>query len=220
MNRLSRLVIGSCLIASSSLFAGSFSFTGNFSQDDNIRYFTFNLASPATVTILTLAYGGGINAASLTIPQGGFDPLVALFAGLLTPTGDLQSLNNDGGCGNVGQDSVTNACWDSFISVPLGIGNYTVALLQSDNGPLGSTLGDGFLRTGEGNFTGPAFVGSPGSFWDANPNQRTSAFALDIINVNSAADVSIPEPGSLLLMAGGLLLAGLQAGFRRKVGRS
>jgi hypothetical protein len=98
-----------------------------------------------------------------------------------------------------------------LIETTLASGTYTLVLSQSDNSPLGPTLGDGFFRTGQGNFTGPLFLGVPGSFIDANPNQRTNAWAVDLLNVDSASDGSatsaVPEPASLTLL--GLGLAGM-----------
>jgi hypothetical protein len=185
-------------------FAASFSFAGNFTEDDDLQFFAFTINDPSTVTITTLSYAGGTNAAGNIIPRGGFDPIVSLFDSLGDPVGT----NNDGGCAAVGQDPVTNACWDSFLTSVLNAGSYTVVLSQSDNTPVG-TLAEGFSREGQGNFTGPTYVGAPGAFWDANPNQRTSAWALDILNVDTATISGIPEPATGLLLTGALGILGL-----------
>ncbi|HEY3439100.1 MAG TPA: DVUA0089 family protein [Paludibaculum sp.] len=182
--------------------AASFSYTGNFRQDDNRQSFTFALNSPSTPTIVTLSYAGGTNAASQQISRGGFDPFVSLF----DSNGLLLGVQNDGGCPAVGQDSVTGACWDAFLTSPLPAGNYTVVLTEADNSPNGPSLADGFSRDGQGNFTGPAYLGQAGSFLDANPNQRTSAWALDILNVDRAQIATVPEPASAGLFAGGCCL--------------
>ena len=117
------------------LFADDFSFTGNFTSDDNAAYFVFTLGSSSSVTLRTLGYAGGVNAVGTTIGRGGFDPILSLFAGT-GPNALLIGLNNDGTCGDVGQDSVTSACWDSYLSMPgLVAGTYTVVLTQSDNSP-------------------------------------------------------------------------------------
>lgn len=195
------------------LFADDFSFTGNFTSDDNAAYFVFTLGSSSSVTLRTLGYAGGVNAVGTTIGRGGGDPILSLFAGT-GPNALLIGLNNDGTCGDVGQDSVTSACWDSYLSMPgLVAGTYTVVLTQSDNSPFGPFLGDGFARTGQGNFTGPTFLNAPGSFIDAGLSQRTSDYALDILNVRSAAESAVPEPSTLLLLSSGLL--GL-AGWRKR----
>jgi hypothetical protein len=177
------LVIGAPLA-----FAASFSFTGAFVQDDDKPSFTFTIFSPGVVTIRTYGYAGGTNSASLLIPAGGFDPTIQFF----DSTGLLVGLNQDGGCGFVGQDPVSLACWDSYYSQPLAAGSYTLFLTEYDNQANGPFLSDGFNQDGQGNFTGPEFLGSPGSFISADTNQRTSAWALDIVGVDQAAAVAPP----------------------------
>ena len=186
--------------------AANFSFTGNFGMDDDLATFTFQLNAPSTVTLVTLGYAGGTNSAGQTILPGGFDPFISIFQGL-GPTSTLFNVNNDGGCGSVGQDGVTNACFDAFLQlVTLPSGDYTVVLTQSDNSPFGPTLGDGFSQSGNGNFTGPTFLGVPGSFIDATGAQRTSAWALDIRGVDSLGNsAGVPEPASMVLFGSGCL---------------
>jgi hypothetical protein len=178
--------------------AASLSWTGNFAQDDDLQFFTLTLNNPSTITIVTMSYAGGTNAAGSVIPRGGFDPVLSLF----DSAGNLVGVNNDGGCPAVGQDAVTNACWDALLMPSLIAGTYTVVLSEADNSASGPTLADGFLRQGQGNFTGPNFVGMPGSFWDVNPDQRTSAWALDIRDVDAANISGVPEPATGVLMTG------------------
>jgi hypothetical protein len=147
------------------------------------------------------------------IARGGFDPVLSLFTGANDPAGLLIGASNDGTCPPLNKDAVTGACWDSLFDIPLNPGAYTLVLSQADNTALGPTLGDGFFRMGQGNFTGPAFLGMPGSFVDQNPNQRDSHWAVDILNVDSAAVV--PEP-SLTLLVGSC--AAVFAASRRKRG--
>lgn len=194
--------------------AANISYEGSFLQDDNLQFFTFTVGSTSTVTFLTHSYGGGVNAAGSTIARGGFDPILSLFAGNLQPDGALLGANNDGTCGPLQQDAVTNACWDSLFTLELTTGVYTLVLSQSDNSAFGPTFGDGFSRDGQGNFTGPAFIGQPGSFWDQNPNQRDGHWAVDILNVDSP--VVVPEPSSALLIAGGLLSSALYSRRRAR----
>lgn len=189
--------------------ANSFSFVGNFAMDDNLRIFNFELLTTSTVTIRTYGYAGGTNAASQWLAGGGFDPVLSLFGGT-SPLAPLLFSNNDGGCGLVGADAATGDCWDAYIQWSnLGPGTYSVVLSQYDNLP-GGLLGDPFSQAGNGNFTGGAFGGFPGPFVDAHPAQRTSFYAVDILDVHSAADTSIPEPASIWLLGGGCfaLLAG------------
>ena len=184
------------VLFSSGLFAANFSFQGSFSVDDQQQQVLFNLSGVTTVTLYTQGYAGGTNTLGNTIVRGGFDPILSLFQGT-GPAAVIINNSNDGGCPPVGQDSVTSACWDSYIQTTLPAGSYTLVLTQSDNGASGPTLGDGFSRDGQGNFTGPAFLGVPGSFIDANPNQRNGNWSVDLLNVNSASLAGVPEPGTL-----------------------
>lgn len=199
----------SAILTGTQAFGASFSFTGTFTQDDQQAQFIFTLNSPGSVIVHTLGYGGGTNFAGSVIPAGGFDPILTVFQGT-GPTASLFNNNNDAGCpppGGLNQDPVTNACWDSYMTLAgLPAGQYTLVLTQSDNGANGPTLGDGFGRDGQGNFTGPAFLGGPGSFIDANPAQRTGDWAVDILRADDAFLVAIPEPGTWSLAAAGLAL--------------
>ncbi len=99
----------------------------------------------------------------------------------------------------------------------LAAGSYTVALTQYDNTVLGPNLSDGFSRAGQGNFTS-AFGCTNGSFCDTSDidpfNNRTNAWALDILQVEHAQLQDVPEPATLALCgAGFLMLVGY--GWRR-----
>jgi hypothetical protein len=167
--------------------AANFSFTGTFNQDDDVQLFRFAVTGPSftTVTLQTLSYDGGVNAAGALIPAGGFDPVISLFdAG-----GTLLDDNDDGSFGP-----------DAFLALSLGAGNYFAALTESPNRANGPNLSDRFLLAGTGNFTGPGFV-------DVFGNQRDAHWALDILNVASAAVgiAAVPAPGTLWLVAAALL---------------
>jgi hypothetical protein len=177
------------------------SYTGVLLQDDEEPTFSFTVAAPVNVLFQTFGYAGGTNGNGMAIPPGGFDPVLSLF----DSTGLLLAVNDDNPSAPV--DPTTGAGRDSLISLILTTGNYTLVLTQSDNFPVGPDLAAGFTRTGQGNFTGPAFIGSPGSFWDVTPAQRNGAWALDITG-NGVTVSGVPEPGTLGTLSlgfGGLL---------------
>ena len=187
------VISATCIVFGGIASAGSFSFTGSFSTDDQVQDFLFTLSSPATVTTVTFGYAGGTNQASMAIPEGGFDPWLAIF----DSTGNLLFSNDNGTCGQVGTDSMTGACFDSYISQSLAAGAYTLVLSQSDNQPAGTTLADGYTRTGQTDFTA-ADGCSNGMFCDITGADRTGAWAVDIDNVDTASLPSsgAPEPGN------------------------
>lgn len=180
--------------------ASSFSYTGSFVTDDQIQEFLFTLSTSSTVTAASYSYAGGINQAGASIPQGGFDPWLAIF----DSTGALQASDDNGTCGQVGTDSVTGACFDSYISQTLPAGNYTLVLSQSDNSPFDGNFSDGYTRTGQTDFTS-AFGCSTGAFCDINADNRTAHWAVDIDNVKSSSlpGGTVPEPATFLLIGGG-----------------
>ncbi len=189
------------LALSPSLRADQLSFQGNFPADDYVKTFDFSLAAPGVVTLQTFSYAGGTNGAGSTITAGGFDPVLTLFDGM----GNFVISNNDGPCGTVGKDATTLNCFDAYLSLSLEAGAYTVALTENDNLAVGPTLADSFTQVGNGNFTCPEFMGSPGAFCDASPSQRNSAWALDVVTPDTSPDTSpVPEPASGVLLLSGI----------------
>ena len=172
--------------------ASAFSFTGSFTQDDDVQLFHFSLVDPATVDIKTWSFDGGTNAAGDSIASGGFDPMLWLF----DVNGGYLDRNDDG----------TNGL-DSDLVAALTAGDYVVALTQFDNFANGN-LSDGFSRAGQPAFTGDGYCSIPGQmFQDEDCNQRTGAWAVDILHVDSAAPV--PEPTTALLCMFGLAVLGV-----------
>ncbi len=212
-----KLLFTLAALASASLaHAGSFSFTGSFNQDDDVQLFSFTVGAPSNVTLVSLGYAGGVNAAGNTIAQGGLDTILALFDG----AGNLIGQNDDGVCGAVPADSATGACWDTYLFLPnLAAGTYQVAVMQFDNFAAGSNLADGFVRQGQGNFTGALGGCTNGSFCDvtgvAPGNNRTNQWAFDILGVESASQGGneVPEPSTWALMGAGLAAV---VGLRRR----
>jgi hypothetical protein len=203
--------------------AGNFSFTGTWSQDDQLQVFQFTAPS-ATTLLRTWGYAGGTNSNGNLILPGGFDPILSVFdaTGGLLPGSLLVGSNNDGA--GVATDGTTLSASDSLLLLTAlnPGGTYVLILSQNDNFATGSTYGDGFGRSGQGNFTAGAF-GCSGTkpFCDASPAQRNGNWAVDIGGVLSAADITnnggggVPEPGTILLLATGLTSLAL-FGRRRK----
>lgn len=218
MNRLKLACLTVGLLLSGASGAANFSFLGTFEQDDDVQIFSFNVGAASNVTLRSLGYAGGVNAAGQTIARGGFDTILALFNG----SGTLIDSNDDGGPGNVPADSGTGQHWDAYLQAALAPGNYQVSVMQFDNFANGPNLSDGFFRAGEGNFTAAFGCGGP-AFCDISGvtpfDQRDNHWAFDILNVNSAAGPGpvnpIPEPGTYAMLLAGLGLLGFAARHRK-----
>jgi hypothetical protein len=150
-------------------WADNFSFTGSLTGDNDVQLFTFSVGSTSTVTLETLSYAGGVNSAGQTIPEGGFDPILALF----DSTGALINQNDDGGA-NVPADSVTGEHYDTYLQDTLGPGTYTVGVMEYPNFAIGPNLSDGFQVT-DPNYTGSYNeTGACSQFVDVTGSCRTA----------------------------------------------
>ncbi|MCQ8116537.1 DVUA0089 family protein [Methylomonas rosea] len=181
----------------------AFDFNGSFAQDNDVVRFDFNLGLPGAVTLFTSSWLGG-----------GFDPILTLWDG-----GGNQILEQDDG--SLGGALVSNGVtynygeFDSYINMNLAAGNYIATLTQYDNFSVSTLLADGFLRDTDPVFTA-AFACSNGRFcegslFDSNNNpvepNRTAAWDVHILNVDSASVNSVPEPPTwMLLSLSGLFL--------------
>jgi len=193
------------LVFAGAASAGSYSFTGTFTTDDQLQEFLFTIGSSTTFTAVTLSYAGGTNQAGAIIPEGGFDPFLAIF----NSSGTLLALNDDG-TGFVPIDPSTGAASDSYLSLStLAAGTYTLVLSQTYNQPYGPTFADGYSEAGNPNYTADAFGCGSGYFCDPfGTTNRTGNWALDIDNVSSASEfgepMTTPEPESILLFGSGI----------------
>jgi hypothetical protein len=208
--------------------ANTISLTGNLSSSSSAVALALTVggSTAQTIDFQTWGFGGtngGTNAAGNMISPGGFDPLLALFAGtggsasLINGTSDvLSNFGSFAGCPPAGTVAFSNGdsvCGDVTMSFSLAPGKYTLILSDAnfipnaifDNG----TLGEGFT-----DFTGGAFqTCDTNSMGVTACNTDTSAWALDISDVTSAnlgvgaTTVPTPEPSSLLLLAVTALLA-------------
>jgi hypothetical protein len=177
---VTRLPLSSCLIAICAWNAGAsaetISFTGDLRADATFTAcgsgctlgpsnsdsdyaewaavsYTFNVPSPSTMAAITFSYGGGVNGAGATIPEGGLEPYLSLFDsggnflestlfGITCPSG-AKTNTVSGQCYDVELDGGT-----------LSPGTYEIALSAFENmsyaeNPGGYLLSDGF--TGLGN---------------------------------------------------------------------
>src|SRR6476660_8492652 len=117
------LTAATIALSSTPAAATDLSFTGNLSNPNQVLLFNFVVGSTSTVTLRTYSYAGGTNAAGTVIPQGGFDPILALF----DSTGTRINFNDDGGS-NVPADAVTGSHFDTFLQSLLSPGSYTVSV--------------------------------------------------------------------------------------------
>ncbi|UUR07368.1 DVUA0089 family protein [Sphingomonas glaciei] len=174
--------------------AADFSYAGTLAGPNSVQLTTFVVGSPSTVTFRTYSFAGGTNAAGTVIGRGGFDPILTLF-----DSNGLLIDENDDGESNVGTDPLTSERADSFLRALLGPGSYTVALSAFSNFANGPNLSNGFEN--DGSFDG-----------------RSSAYAFDILGVNSAVQVgAVPEPGTWALMLVGFGAIGASLRRRRRV---
>lgn len=183
------LAFAAAALVSTHAAAADFSFTGNFARDNDRAEVAFTLDAAGDVTIRSLGFSGGVNAAGTAIDAGGFDPILSLY----DANGTLVVDNDDA-------DATTS---DPLLALALDAGTYRVFLTQYNNfGPL--SLPGAFAFDGEPDFRG--------GFVDFFGNQRTSAYAFDILGVATA----VPEIATAQLLLAGIALAGFAARRRAR----
>jgi len=191
--------------------ASVISLTGTLNTAEDTFETTVSVATAGTVTLQTWGFGGGINAAGMVIASGGFDPLVAVFAGtgsgatILNGSSDgLSNYSSFTGCppaGTVTIGSFAGQCGDITMVMSLSMGTYTVILSDAeyipnaifDNG----TFGEGFTDLTPGTLPLQTCADQNNCVND------TANWALDI--TTPGVSVAAPEPSTLGTACLGLL---------------
>lgn len=202
-NRLARLgLLLSIGMAAVSAQASpvNFSFEGSFNKDNDVQLFTFTANGSSTVRLISYSYGGGLLANGHAVAAGGFDPILAVFnaSGLLVGQNDDAVSSTPGSCGGGVVTPSGGREWDTCFELALAAGQYTVSVMQYDNFANGPWLSSGFRFDADPNFRGGNF------------NGRDAHWAFDILNVESAGQQGVPEPGSLALAGLGLGMLALR----------
>ena len=193
--------------------------SGAFTRDDDVQLFDVVIASTGSVDFRSFGYGGGTTPAGQTIAAGGFDTALTLFSG----AGVFITDNDDGAGAAV--DPSTGMPGDARITANLTPGQYILALTQYDNFALTPNLSDGFVESGNRNFTADSsFTPGPpcasGLFRDISGSAgqcRTGNETVSFANVASATArpiSAVPEPWAGWLL--GAALSFLVPGVRRK----
>ncbi len=235
------MILLTAICASRPAFADTTtSYVGTLATSESTFETTLTLTSAENVTLQTYGFGGGTNGNGTVIAPGGTDPFLAIFSG----TGSGATILTDG-MGNAFGTSLVLGNYSSFVGCPpanavsdfgdttcgditmtlasLAAGTYTIVLSDGqyianavfDNG----TLGEGFS-----DLTGGVFCNAE-DFDTGTPCPNISgAYALDVTTPGSTGTgpgggSPTPEPNTFLLLAMGLLSAGVGRRLRGKVRR-
>ena len=223
--KISVLLWGPILLAGAARSAPmALSFTGQLDTPTSVFDVSFTLAGTSSIRIQTWGFGGGINAAGTLIPAGGFDPLVALFAGLPStasivtqagnPLADADTLSNfigncpPAGTVVIGAGAGSTVCGDDLLmasSLPAGV--YTLVLTDANyiplavnpGPPISTRLSDGFT-----DLTGGVFQTCNLTSSGTTCVTPTHNFAVDIVLLEGPGINLVPEPASTSFTAIGV----------------
>lgn len=162
--RFAALLLFCVSTLSGTAYAATLSFSGLLIQDDQVVFFPFTATSASDATFRTISYSGGADGNGDFLFPGGFDTVLSLFDAI----GNLLSFVDDGAEPDIAADPNTGFALDSYFTYALPLGDYTLAISQSNNYP-GLSIADPFSRAGEGNFTETYGCGA-GQFYDFGCN--------------------------------------------------
>ena len=206
------VALGAALL-SEPAWGATITLSGAINTDDAVQLFDVTVAAPTTVDLRSYGYAGGVipdDSGITVVPSGGFDTVLTLFSA----SGSFVSENDDGA--GVATDPSTGLAADARVTANLTAGSYILALTQYDNFANGANLADGFVETGNPNFTAdPSFATRgpcPGNmFRDISGTAgrcRNGNWTVDFANVASVTPrTPVPEPLSGPLFALGLGIA-------------
>jgi len=204
LKKLSSLWLLGLIAFASPAKALDFDFSGTFNDDNDVGLASFTVSSASTVTIFTSSW--------LT---GGFDPFLTLWDG----SGNYMLEQDDSAGGSAISNAVSYnyGSWDSFFSVALNPGTYTVSITQYNNSAVGTNLSSGFQHDSNPNFTFDYGWGTEPYFNGImnNNDTRTGNWAMHVIGVNLENQQSVPDASATVALLGLALLSliGLKRSF-------